>query len=82
MMKFLATAIVMMISAGSAIAAESSCDAQATEKKIYGAAKTSFMTKCKRDMEASCGTQAAEKKIFGAAKTSFTKKCVKDGVGT
>jgi hypothetical protein len=81
MMKFSMTAIAMMISAGSALAAESSCDVQATEKKIYGAAKASFMTKCKRDMEAFCDTQAAEKKIFGAAKASFTKKCVKDGVG-
>jgi hypothetical protein len=64
------------------LAAEASCTGQATEKKLSGAAKTSFMTKCERDMKASCDTQAAEKKLSGAAKTSFTSKCVRDAVGT
>ncbi len=81
-MKTLAAALVMTLCAGGAMAAETSCSAQATEKKIYGAAKTSFMTKCQKDMEMACDTQATEKKLNGAAKTSFTKKCVKDSVGT
>jgi len=81
-MKTLVVAALLTLFAGHTMAAESSCAAQATEKKIYGAAKTSFMTKCERDMKASCDTQAAEKKLSGAAKTSFTNKCVKDSVGT
>jgi hypothetical protein len=81
-MRILAAAFLMSLCAGGAIAAEASCTAQATDKKIYGAAKTSFMTKCERDMKASCDTQAADKKLNGAAKTSFTNKCVKDSVGT
>ena len=81
-MKILAAAFVMSLCAGGAMATEMSCSAQATDKKIYGAAKTSFMTKCERDMKASCDTQAADKKLNGAAKTSFTNKCVKDSVGT
>jgi hypothetical protein len=64
----------------SANAADPSCTAQATEKKLAGAAKTSFMSKCERDAKASCDTAAADKKLAGAAKTSFTKKCVKDAV--
>lgn len=80
-MKTLATALVMVVCAGSAMAAEASCTTQATEKKLAGAAKTSFMTKCERDMKTSCDTQASEKKLSGAAKTSFTNKCVKDSVG-
>lgn len=80
-MKTIATALMMVMCAGSAMAAEASCTAQATEKKLAGAAKTSFMTKCEKDMKASCDTQASDKKLSGAAKTSFTNKCVKDSVG-
>lgn len=65
---------------GSAMA-EGTCQANAMEKKLAGAAKTSFMKKCEKDAKATCEGQAAEKKLAGAAKTSFTKKCVKDAVG-
>jgi uncharacterized membrane protein len=81
-MKVLVTALVLTLVSSASMAAETSCAAQATEKKIYGAAKTSFMTKCEREMKASCDSQASEKKLHGAAKTSFTNKCVKDSVGT
>jgi hypothetical protein len=65
----------------SASAADMSCATQSTEKKLAGAAKTSFMNKCERDAKTSCETAAGEKKLAGAAKTSFTNKCVKDAVG-
>jgi hypothetical protein len=68
-----------------AFAANPACEAQATEKKLSGAAKNSFVKKCERDaMDAatkSCDAQATEKKLSGAAKTSFTKKCVTDATG-
>lgn len=64
-----------------ASAADPSCTTQAAEKKLAGAAKTSFMGKCERDAKAGCDASAAEKKLAGAAKTSFTNKCVKDAVG-
>ncbi len=77
----LATAITVLACTG-AYAAGPTCDAQATEKKLSGAAKTSFVKKCEKDMkaaaEATCNTQAADKKLAGAAKTSFVKKCVTD----
>ncbi|ANQ83286.1 PsiF family protein [Azoarcus olearius] len=57
------------------------CNASAAEKKLVGAAKTSFLKKCEKDAAASCEAAAAEKKLAGAAKGSFTKKCVKDAVG-
>lgn len=57
------------------------CNAAASEKKLAGAAKTSFLKKCEKDAEATCEAAAGEKKLAGAAKTSFTKKCVKDAVG-
>jgi hypothetical protein len=58
-----------------------SCNAAAAEKKLAGAAKTSFLKKCTRDAAASCDMAAAEKKLAGAAKTSFNKKCNRDAVG-
>ena len=45
----------------SASAADLSCTAQATEKKLAGAAKTSFMNKCERDARTSCEAAAGEK---------------------
>jgi hypothetical protein len=58
-----------------------SCTATALDKKLAGAAKTSFMKKCEGDARTSCAATATEKKLSGAAKTSFTNKCVKDAVG-
>ena len=58
------------------------CEAQASEKKLSGAAKNSFVTKCETDAKEAatkaCDAQAADKKLSGPAKTSFTKKCVTD----
>ena len=59
------------------------CEMQATEKKLAGAAKGSFMKKCESDAksmsaDAGCSTQAADKKLAGAAKASFVKKCEAD----
>ena len=65
-----------------AVAANPTCDAQAAEKKLAGAAKTSFLKKCEKDATdaatKACSTQAADKKLAGAAKNSFVKKCVTD----
>lgn len=57
------------------------CNAAAAEKKLAGAAKTSFLKKCERDAAATCDTAAVEKKLAGAAKNSFSKKCKRDAVG-
>ena len=68
----------MAASAPMAAAPAGSCAAMAADKKLAGAAKTSFMKKCESDATAACDAKAAEKKLAGAAKTSFTKKCVAD----
>jgi hypothetical protein len=73
----LATLILGIAGAPTLAYAQNSCATQATDKKLAGAAKTSFMKKCVTD---SCNAQAADKKLAGAAKTSFTTKCVKDGM--
>ena len=59
-----------------------SCVASAADKKLAGAAKTSFLKKCESDAKGSCDAAAAGKKLAGAAKTSFTTKCVHDAVGS
>ena len=74
-------AATLALFAGSAIAADATCAVRAAEKKVAGAAKTSFMTKCQSDAAAKCETTADEKKLHGAARTSYVKKCVSDTVG-
>lgn len=79
----LVTVLALAFGGVAAHAAEATCDAQATEKKLAGAAKTSFLKKCNADHPAAanpaCEAQAVEKKLHGAAKTSFVKKCAADG---
>jgi hypothetical protein len=75
----------VFLMATQAYAADATCEAKAAEKKLAGAAKTSFLTKCIKDASGSdpaavCEAKAGEKKLHGAAKNSFVKKCVKDAV--
>ena len=74
-------AFAILVCATSAFAAETTCKSQADDKKLAGAALTSFMKKCQTNATKTCETSATEKKLAGAAKTSFTKKCVGDAVG-
>ena len=75
--------IVLLLGwSGSALAQGTTCKSQAAEKKLSGAALTSFTKKCEKDAEATCDLSAKEKKLAGAAKSSFTKKCVSDALGT
>ena len=84
-MKKLIVAAAIAVFAGTAFAASPACESQANEKKLAGAAKTSFIKKCEKDAadaaKKTCETQAAEKKLAGAAKTSFVTKCVQDATG-
>lgn len=79
-MKTLIFAAAFSLAASGAFAA--SCKVEAGDKKLAGAAMTSFMKKCETDAKAACDKSAAEKKLAGAAKDSFTKKCVSDAVGS
>jgi len=81
-MKKMLLAVLLSTFAATAFAQDASCKAQASDKKLAGAALKSFLTKCERDATTTCTSQASEKKLAGAAKSSFTKKCVRDAVGT
>lgn len=85
----IAAAISLSLLAGTSAvyaADQAVCEKQADEKKLHGAAKTSFVKKCASTDAAAapsaaqqkCDATAAEKKLHGAAKTSFVKKCVAD----
>jgi hypothetical protein len=84
MLKILTALLVgAFLMATQAYAADANCEAKAAEKKLAGAAKTSFMKKCEKDAAATsptaaCEAKAGEKKLHGAAKSSFVKKCEKD----
>jgi hypothetical protein len=57
-----------------------SCESKAMSadgKILQGAAKTSFVKKCKRDSCASQAVSSEGKPLHGAAKNSFMAKCMK-----
>ncbi|HEX5845060.1 MAG TPA: PsiF family protein [Rhodoplanes sp.] len=81
-MKTFIVAIALALTATGAYAQVVTCKAQASEKKLAGAALTSFMKKCERDARKACAADTKEKKLSGAAKNRHMKKCVGDAVGT
>ena len=80
MIRLVTIALVSTCFATGALA-DTTCKSQASDKKLAGAALTSFTKKCARDAATACNSQAAAKKLSGAAKTSFVKKCTNDAVG-
>ena len=81
-----ATLFVLLTSLGFTAASSAqtpapTCNAAAQEKKLAGAAKSSFLKKCEREATEKCEAAAAERKLAGAAKNSNIKKCLKDTVG-
>ena len=75
----LIAALITIFAVGSTIAQET-CDTKAVSadgKPLAGAAKKSFVQKCKKD---ACEPKAVDsngKPLKGAAKSSFMKKCEK-----
>ena len=79
MRKLLIMAAFATLGLGIAVAQET-CESKAVDKSgkaLTGAAKTSFIQKCKRD---ACSAKAVDKNgkaLAGAAKKSFMDKCEK-----
>jgi hypothetical protein len=79
MKRLFLAALVMTFAIGSAMA-QTSCESRAIGrdgKLLAGAAKASFVKKCKRD---ACEVKALGKDgkpLHGAAKSSFMRKCEK-----
>lgn len=77
-----ASGFALFATAAGAQQQAASCKLQAGEKKLAGAALSSFMKKCETDATAACGKAADDKKLAGAARSSFTKKCESDAKGS
>ena len=78
MRRIVLAALITCFAAGSA--AVQSCESQAVSaagKPLHGAAKTSFVKKCKRDACTSKAVSAEGKPLHGAAKNSFMAKCMR-----
>ncbi|HET6789800.1 MAG TPA: hypothetical protein VFH49_17680 [Aquabacterium sp.] len=81
-MRLLIASLILAMTAGLAHA-DATCDAKVGERKLSGAAKTSFLKRCNREAaKAACMTTATDKKLAGAAKNSFMKKCEKDAAAS
>ena len=78
MKRIILTALITCIAFGTAAA--QSCDSQAVSangKPLHGAAKMSFVKKCKQDACGSKAVSAEGSPLHGAAKNSFIKKCMR-----
>ncbi|OAF05399.1 hypothetical protein AYJ54_00375 [Bradyrhizobium centrolobii] len=77
MKRIFLAAILVAFAAGSALA-EDTCESKAVGKDgkpLAGAAKTSFLKKCKQEACAPKAVGSDGKPLAGAAKSSFMKKC-------
>ncbi|MES2584029.1 MAG: hypothetical protein V4627_15005 [Pseudomonadota bacterium] len=90
LLTLLALGLSLSFGAAHAADAEAACGEKAAEKKLAGAAKTSFVKKCVADAggavaatgaSPACEKSAADKKLAGAAKTAHIKKCTADEKG-
>jgi hypothetical protein len=80
-MRSLLLAVVLATFSFGAALAQGSCETRAvdkTGKALSGAAKTSFIQKCKRDACAAKSIDKNGKALAGAAKKSFMDKCEKE----
>jgi hypothetical protein len=76
MTRFIVGALITSCLIGTAMA--QSCESKAVSaegKPLHGAAKTSFVRKCKQDACESKAVSAEGKPLRGAAKNSFMAKC-------
>jgi hypothetical protein len=79
MKRIMLVALITAFAVGSAMA--QSCESKAVSKDgkpLAGAAKTSFIKKCKQDACEGKAVSKDGKPLSGAAKNSFMTKCEKD----
>ncbi len=78
MKRFMLAGLLLAFSIGSSMAQEPTCESKAVGKDgkpLAGAAKTSFIQKCKREACEPKAVGSDGKKLAGAAKKSFMTKC-------
>ena len=80
MKRIILAALIMSFAVGSAMA-QATCEINAISKDVKtlaGAAKTSFVNKCKKEACEGKAVSKEGKPLSGAAKNSFMTKCEKD----
>ena len=78
MRRVVVAVLITCLAVGTAVA--QSCDSQAVSangKPLHGAAKMSFVKKCKQDACGSKAVSAEGKPLRGAARNSFMAKCMR-----
>ncbi|MBI4756881.1 MAG: hypothetical protein HY778_15980 [Betaproteobacteria bacterium] len=71
----LVTALVALFS-GHVALADPACLSQATESRLAGTARVSFLKQCNLEAaKAACSARAADRHFEGATRTAFLKKC-------
>jgi hypothetical protein len=73
--------ILLALSTLTSAFAQGTCESKAVSrdgKQLFGAAKASFLKKCKADTCAARAVSHDGKQLSGAAKNSFMKKCQKE----
>jgi len=90
LLTLLAMGLTLSLGAAHAADAPADCAAKSAEKKLAGAAKSSFEKKCLAGagsastaavtVSPACEKSALDKKLAGAAKKSHLKKCMADEV--
>jgi hypothetical protein len=81
MMKLLSAAAMIFVLSTTLTFAQGACESRAVSKDgkpLAGAAKNSFVKKCKVDACAGKAVGQNGKPLAGAAKNSFMKKCQND----
>jgi hypothetical protein len=76
MSRIILASLIVCFSLGTAMA--QSCESRAVSsdgKPLHGAAKNSFVKKCKREACESKAVSKEGKPLYGAAKNSFMAKC-------
>ena len=76
MKRIILAALITSFATSTAMA--QSCESRAVSsdgKPLHGAAKTSFVKKCKKDACESKAVSSEGKPLYGAAKNSFMAKC-------
>jgi hypothetical protein len=80
-MKTVLIAVFLTIFAGASALAQETCESKAVGaggKPLAGAAKSSFVQKCKKEACEPKAVDSSGKPLKGAAKKSFLKKCEKE----
>lgn len=57
------------------------CNEAASERKLSGGAKQSFLKSCEAEARAACAAKMKEENLSAAGKATFEKRCLRQAMG-